>query len=197
MRRTALVLATALTLGAGAGFFVHTGMAGDEAEGAPPSRSRRATAPPMSNAASAFEFLINRRADFTHEALDTTSPPEVSDLCGLAARQRALRGGRSRDAPAEETRSRWQDIERRTLGRFTSSSAFSEATGSRHLPRENTRVPSYAESGDLGHESAHSGRCRPRAPSLDRVYAARVGAIPTRCRSAAGVASQCGKPRCV
>ena len=39
MRRTALVLATALALGAGAGFFVHTGMAGDaEPEGAPLSR---------------------------------------------------------------------------------------------------------------------------------------------------------------
>ena len=42
MRRTALVLATAVTLGAGAGFFVHTGMAGDE--GAPPSRPDVATA---------------------------------------------------------------------------------------------------------------------------------------------------------
>jgi sortase A len=36
MRRTALVLVAALILGAGAGFFVHTGMAGDE--GAPSSR---------------------------------------------------------------------------------------------------------------------------------------------------------------
>jgi LPXTG-site transpeptidase (sortase) family protein len=40
MRRTALVLATALALGAGAGFFVHTGMAGHaEPEGAPPSHA--------------------------------------------------------------------------------------------------------------------------------------------------------------
>ena len=44
MRRTALVLATALALGAGAGFFVHTGMAGDaEPAGAPlsPFQSRQ------------------------------------------------------------------------------------------------------------------------------------------------------------
>jgi len=41
MRRTALVLVAALALGAGAGFFVHTGMAGDaEPEGAPPSGAR-------------------------------------------------------------------------------------------------------------------------------------------------------------
>lgn len=40
MRRTALVLAAALALGAGAGFFVHTGMAGDaDSEGAPLSRA--------------------------------------------------------------------------------------------------------------------------------------------------------------
>ena len=38
MRRTALVLTTALALGASAGFFVHTGLARDaEPEGAPPS----------------------------------------------------------------------------------------------------------------------------------------------------------------
>jgi LPXTG-site transpeptidase (sortase) family protein len=37
MRRTALVLASALVLGAGAGFFVHIGTAGDE--GAPSSRA--------------------------------------------------------------------------------------------------------------------------------------------------------------
>ena len=40
MRRAALVLTTALALGASAGFFVHTGMAGDaEPEGAPPTRA--------------------------------------------------------------------------------------------------------------------------------------------------------------
>jgi LPXTG-site transpeptidase (sortase) family protein len=40
MRRTALVLAAALALGAGAGFFVHTGMSGDaEPEGAPLPRA--------------------------------------------------------------------------------------------------------------------------------------------------------------
>lgn len=40
MRRTALVLAAALALGAGAGFFIHTGTAGNaEPEGAPPSRA--------------------------------------------------------------------------------------------------------------------------------------------------------------
>jgi LPXTG-site transpeptidase (sortase) family protein len=48
MRRTALVLATALALGAGAGFFVHTGMAGDaEPEGAPLSRVQSRQAPPL------------------------------------------------------------------------------------------------------------------------------------------------------
>ena len=40
MRRTALVLATALALGAGARFFVHIGTA--ESEGAPPSRAQTA-----------------------------------------------------------------------------------------------------------------------------------------------------------
>jgi LPXTG-site transpeptidase (sortase) family protein len=41
MRRTALVLVTALALGAGAGFFIHSGRAGNsEAEGAPPSRAQ-------------------------------------------------------------------------------------------------------------------------------------------------------------
>ncbi len=40
MRRTALVLLTALALGTGGGFFVHTGKAGDsEREEAPPSRA--------------------------------------------------------------------------------------------------------------------------------------------------------------
>jgi LPXTG-site transpeptidase (sortase) family protein len=40
MRRTALVLAAALALGVGAGFFVHTGMAEDaDSEGAPLSRA--------------------------------------------------------------------------------------------------------------------------------------------------------------
>jgi LPXTG-site transpeptidase (sortase) family protein len=40
MRRLALVLTAALAVGAGAGFFVHTGMAGEaEPEGAPPSRA--------------------------------------------------------------------------------------------------------------------------------------------------------------
>lgn len=48
MRRTALVLASALALGAGAGLFVHTGMAGDaEPEGAPPSRVQARQVPPL------------------------------------------------------------------------------------------------------------------------------------------------------
>ena len=48
MRRTALALATALVLGAGAGFFVHTGMAGDaDPEGAPPSRVQSRQVPPL------------------------------------------------------------------------------------------------------------------------------------------------------
>jgi LPXTG-site transpeptidase (sortase) family protein len=47
MRRTALVLVSALTVGAGAGFFVHTGMAEDaEPEGAPPSRAYSSVVPP-------------------------------------------------------------------------------------------------------------------------------------------------------
>ena len=46
MRRTALALATALVLGAGAGFFVHTGMAGDaEPEGASLSRVKSSAHP--------------------------------------------------------------------------------------------------------------------------------------------------------
>ena len=48
MRRTALALATALVLGAGAGFFVHTGMAGDaDPEGAPLSRVQSRPVPPL------------------------------------------------------------------------------------------------------------------------------------------------------
>lgn len=48
MRRTALVLTTALALGAGAGFFVHTGMAGDaEPEGAPLSRVQSRQVSPL------------------------------------------------------------------------------------------------------------------------------------------------------
>jgi len=48
MRRTALVVAAAVALGAGAGFFVHTGMAGDaEPEGASPSRAHTRRALPM------------------------------------------------------------------------------------------------------------------------------------------------------
>ena len=48
MRRTALALATALVLGAGAGFFVHGGMAGDaEREDAPLSRVQSRHAPPL------------------------------------------------------------------------------------------------------------------------------------------------------
>ena len=48
MRRTALVLATALILGAGAGLFVHTGMARDaEPEVAPSSRAQARQVPPL------------------------------------------------------------------------------------------------------------------------------------------------------
>jgi len=48
MRRTALVLATALSLGAGAGFFVHNGAAGDSnSEVAPPSRVHTSQVTPV------------------------------------------------------------------------------------------------------------------------------------------------------
>jgi LPXTG-site transpeptidase (sortase) family protein len=57
MRRTALVLVTALALGAGAGFFIHSGKAEDsETEGAPPSRA------PTSHGSRLRVLPLSRRA---------------------------------------------------------------------------------------------------------------------------------------
>ena len=88
MRRTALVLATALALGAGAGFFVHTGMAGDaELRGLRRRGSSRGGFAAASTASASG--WSPRDALDTSEAVDTASALEVSDLRGIAARPRA------------------------------------------------------------------------------------------------------------
>jgi LPXTG-site transpeptidase (sortase) family protein len=70
MRRTALVLGTALALGAGAGFFVHTGMAGDE--GAPPPRPSATT-----TRTTKVEGQVRSAGRLDSQRAPRTSPPSL------------------------------------------------------------------------------------------------------------------------